>query len=87
MRIDLFLKLTRLIQQREAAKQSCERGLVSISGRPVKPSREVHVGDRIMIDLLDRRLEIEVLEIPSGNVSKERSRTLYRLIGTVAADE
>ena len=82
MRIDLFLKLTRVIKQREAAKQSCQRGLVCIGGHPVKPSHEVRVGDRITIDLLDRRLEIEVLEIPSGNVSKAQSLTLYRLLGT-----
>ncbi|MBI4551808.1 MAG: RNA-binding S4 domain-containing protein [Candidatus Latescibacteria bacterium] len=80
MRIDLFLKLSRLIKQREAAKQSCERGLVRVDGRPVKPSREVRVGDRILLDLLDQHLEVEVLELPSGNVSKARSHTLYRVI-------
>ena len=87
MRIDLFLKKTRLIKQREAAKKACDRGRVYIDDRPVKPGREVHVGDRITLELVNRRLEIEVLEIPTGNVSKARSSTLFRLINSEITDD
>lgn len=87
MRIDLFLKKTRLIKQRETAKKACDRGQVYIEDRPVKPGREVHIGDRITLELVSRRLEIEVLEIPTGNVSRTRSRTLFRLINSEITDD
>lgn len=82
MRIDLFLKKSRLIKQRENAKKTCDRGQVHMDGRPVKPSRNVQIGDHIIIELLNGRLEVEVVEIPLGNVSKARSRELYRLISS-----
>ena len=48
--------------------------------QPVKPSREVQVGDVVTLNLANRIVEIEVIEIPEGNVSKARSTTLYHLI-------
>ncbi|MBM3265562.1 MAG: RNA-binding S4 domain-containing protein [candidate division Zixibacteria bacterium] len=83
MRIDVFLKHTRLIKQREAAKKACDQGMVTMEGKPVKPGREVHVGDRFSVEWPTRRVEVEVLDIPAGNVSKTRSQTLYRLLGVV----
>ncbi len=80
MRIDQYLKKIRIIKQREAAKKACDRGQILIAGHPAKPSRAVQVGDRITLNLANRRMEIEVLEIPAGNVSKARSATLYTLI-------
>jgi ribosomal 50S subunit-recycling heat shock protein len=80
MRIDQFLKKTRIIKQRDAAKKACDRGQIQIMSQPVKPSREVQVGDLVTLNLANRTVEIEVLEIPDGNVSKARSATLYRLI-------
>ena len=80
MRIDQYLKMTRIIKQREAAKKACDRGQIFIGEHPAKPSRGVQVGDRITLNLANRRMEIEVLEIPAGNVSKARSTTLYTLI-------
>ena len=87
MRIDLYLKKSRLIKQRENAKKACDRGQIHIDDNPVKPSREVHVGDEITLDLVNQRLKIEVLEVPSGNVSKARSREIYRLISSESIDE
>jgi ribosomal 50S subunit-recycling heat shock protein len=84
MRIDLFLKLSRLIKQREAAKKACDRGMVFVNGRPAKPGREVQAGDRLAVEWPHRRLEAEVVEIPAGNVSKPRSQTLYRILNSEA---
>jgi len=80
MRLDKFLKLTRLIKARTAAKWACDAGRVSVLGRTAKAGGEVRVGDEITIDLRDRFLRIRVVEIPAGNVSKERAKTLYELL-------
>ena len=80
MRLDVFLKVSRLIKQRTAAKEAVEDGLITHNGAPAKAGREVKVGDRIGIERESRRLEIEVVEIPPGNVPKARAAALYRVI-------
>lgn len=80
MRIDLFLKVSRLIRQREAAKKACDQGMVLLDGRTAKPGTDLQPGARLTIEWPSRRIEVEVLEIPSGNVSKTRSQSLYRLL-------
>ena len=80
MRIDLYLKLARIIKQREVAKKACDRGMVSIAGRVVKPSHDVFIGDHILIEWPHRRVEIEVLDTPQGNVSKARANGLYDIL-------
>jgi len=82
MRLDVFLKVSRLIKQRTAAKESVEDGLVTHNGAPAKAGREVKVGDRIGIEGERRRLEVEVVAVPSGNVPKARAATLYRVISS-----
>ena len=83
MRLDHFLKLSRLIKQRSVAKWACDEGRVAILGRKAKAGTEVRVGDELTVSLRDRTLRVRVLEIPSGNVSKERARTLYEVIEDV----
>lgn len=77
MRIDLFLKRSRVIKQRDVAKKACDRGMVSISGRPVKPGHQVGPKDIVVVEWPNRRLEFEVLDVPAGNVSKDRAQSLY----------
>jgi len=80
MRLDRYLKLSRLIKQRSVAKWACDAGRVSILGRKAKAGTKIKVGDELTISLRDRTLRVKVLEVPSGNVSRERSRTLYELL-------
>lgn len=80
MRLDQFLKHSRLIKQRSVAKWACEAGRVSMLGRKAKAGTVVKAGDELTISLRDRTLRVKVLEIPTGNVSKERARTLYELL-------
>ncbi len=80
MRLDLFLKLSRLIKQRTMAKQACDGGRVSLLGRKARAGGEVHVGDEIILNLRDRFIRVRVLEVPTGNVSKARARTLYEVL-------
>ena len=87
MRLDMFLKISRLIEQRSAAKDAVEDGLVTHNGVPAKAGREVKVGDRIGITSERRRLEVEVLETPGGNVPKARAATLFRVVASEPLDE
>ncbi len=89
MRLDVFLKVSRLIKQRSAAKDAVEDGLITHNGAPAKAGREVKVGDRIGIETERRRFEVEVVEVPSGNVPKARAATLYRVVSSepLADDE
>jgi ribosomal 50S subunit-recycling heat shock protein len=80
MRLDKFLKLSRLIKQRSVAKWACDAGRVSILGRNAKAGTEVRVDDELTINLRDRTLRVKVLALPAGNVSKEKARTLYEIL-------
>jgi ribosomal 50S subunit-recycling heat shock protein len=82
MRLDVFLKVSRLVKRRSAAKVAVEDGTVTVNGAPSKAGREVRVGDRIGIETERRRMAVEILEVPSGNVSKARAAMLYRLVSS-----
>lgn len=79
MRIDQFLSSSRLIGRRAEAKRACDEGLVFLDGRRAKPGDRVKSGQIVSIKFWDRRVEAEILEIPQGNVSRKRARTLCRL--------
>lgn len=80
MRLDQYLKLARIIKQRSVAKWACDSGRVEMSGRTAKAGTPVRIGDEIAVNLRDRFLRIRVVEIPGGNVSKERAGTLYEVV-------
>ena len=80
MRLDMFLKTSRLIKRRSIAKDYCDAGRVRVGGVSAKPSRELKPGDVLTLRLPKRRLVVEVLELPAGNVSKELAAGLYRVV-------
>ena len=80
MRLDLFLKASRLIKRRSLAKEACEAGHVKIGGIRAKPGRELKVGDRVELTLPGRRLLIQIERLPSGNVSKAEAAELYKVL-------
>ena len=80
MRLDQFLKLSRIIKQRSVAKSACESGRVEISGRNAKAGTEVRPGDEITVDFRDGLLMVRVREIPSGKVSKSAAPDLYEVL-------
>ena len=78
MRLDVYLKVTRLVPRRSVAGDLCRDGLVTVNDQPGKAGRKVHAGDRICIRFLSREILVEVLEIPAKkSVSKTEARTLY----------
>ena len=87
MRLDLFLKLTRIIKQRTIAKQACDAGAVTVNGAAVKPGVAVQQGDRLFVDLPSFRLEAEILEVPQrGNVPRGQIERYVRIISREAKD-
>ena len=80
MRLDLFLKTSRLIRKRTFAKKACDTGLVKVDGQNAKPAREIREGQTISIQTPTRLLEIEVVRIPKGNIPKGDAGSLYHII-------
>ena len=79
MRIDKFLKVSRLIKRREVAKELCDAGLVLLNNKPVKPSSEVVGGETLVMTLGRRKLEVRILDVrPFAN--KEQAGSLYEII-------
>ena len=79
MRLDKYLKVSRLIKRRTVANEACDNGRISVNGRVVKASYEVKVGDRIEIALGTRTIGVEVLQV-ADNVRKDDAAAMYREI-------
>ena len=80
MRLDKFLKVSRLIKRRTVANTVSDMGRVLVNGNPAKPAKQLKVGDIIEIEYANRTEKVEVLIIPSGNVSVQDSGNLYKII-------
>lgn len=78
MRLDKFLKVSRLIKRRTVANTVSEMGRVFVNGNSAKPSKQLKVGDIIEIEYSNRIEKVEVLIIPTGNVSTQEASDLYR---------
>lgn len=79
MRLDKYLKVSRLIKRRTVANEACDNARVSVNGKPAKASYEVKVGDRITITLGQRTLSVEVLQVVQ-TVHKDEAAAMYREI-------
>ena len=65
MRLDKFLKVSRVIKRRTVANEAADSGRISINGKVVKPSYEVKVGDIVEIEFGDKVSKFQILEIPT----------------------
>jgi ribosomal 50S subunit-recycling heat shock protein len=80
MRLDKFLKVSRLIKRRTVANSVSEMGRILVNDNPAKPAKQLKSGDIIEIEYSNRTEKVEVLIVPTGNVSIQESSTLYRVI-------
>lgn len=80
MRLDKFLKVSRLIKRRTVANTVSEMGRILVNGNSAKPAKQLKVGDIIEIEYSNRVEKVEVLIIPTGNVSVQDASTLYKVI-------
>ena len=77
MRLDKYLKVSRLIKRRTVANEACDNGRISVNGRVVKASYEVKVGDRIEIVMGTRTVTVEVVQV-ADNVRKDDAGAMYK---------
>ena len=79
MRLDKYLKVSRLIKRRTVANEACDNERVSVNGRVQRANYDVKVGDRICIRLGQRELQVEVLSVQE-NAGKADAAAMYREI-------
>ena len=79
MRLDKFLKVSRLIQRRTVANEACDAGRVLVNDKPAKASAQVKTGDTIEIQFGSRNVKVEVLDVKE-TVKKEEVENLYRYL-------
>jgi ribosomal 50S subunit-recycling heat shock protein len=80
MRLDKFLKVSRLIKRRTVAAELCTGGLVSLNGKVAKASSEVSVGDEVTIQFGARLIRAKILTVPQGAVPAQLADSLYQLL-------
>ena len=79
MRLDKYLKVSRLIKRRTVANEACDNGRISVNGRVVKASYDVKVGDRLEIAMGARTVAVEVLQVAEA-VKKDDAAAMYKEI-------
>ena len=80
MRLDLFLKTSRLVKRRGQAKALCDAGRVLVDGLPAKAGRQVRAGTRIRLDFYNRYLEVEVRQVQGVVLGRGTPPTLYTVV-------
>lgn len=79
MRLDKYLKVSRLIKRRSVANEACDAGRVMINGKTAKAGTEVKVGDEILINFGNKDVKVEVLTI-AETVKKEEAKEMFRYL-------
>lgn len=79
MRLDKYLKVSRLIKRRTVANEACDAGRVLVNGKPAKASVSVKSGDKIEIQFGNKSVAVEVLSV-EDNVKKELAKEMYKYL-------
>lgn len=87
MRLDSFLKVSRIIKRRPLAKEVCDKKLVHVNDQIAKAGKEINVGDTIFVKLRNRRLKVRVEQVPERAVSKKEASTLYTVLEDMLEQE
>ena len=86
MRLDKFLKVSRIIKRRPIAKLVIDGGKVKLDGKVVKAAAEVKIGQILEIEYYNKYFKFEILQVPLGNVSKDKTSDLVKLLETKGLD-
>ena len=79
MRIDKYLKVSRIIKRRTIANEACDASRVELNGRPAKAGAQVKVGDIVALHFGDTTFKFKILSVPDV-VKKEDANSLYEVI-------
>ncbi len=80
MRLDKFLKVSRLIKRRTVANEVSDMGRVLVNNNPAKPAKQIKENDIITIEYANRVVKAKVLKVPTTNVSVQEAPSLYQLV-------
>jgi ribosomal 50S subunit-recycling heat shock protein len=87
VRLDVFLKLSRLCPRRTLAQELCDAGFVLLNGRPAKSAHAVKTGDEIVMRRRDRETVLHVLEVPvTNNVARRDAGQLIEIVSERALE-
>jgi ribosomal 50S subunit-recycling heat shock protein len=87
MRLDKFLKVSRLIKRRTEAKKACLAKCIRINNRIAKAGDEVKISDEIEIRLTTKIIQVKVLEVPLKNIQAKQAVSLYEVLKEIEKDE
>lgn len=79
MRLDKYLKVSRLIKRRPVANEACDAGRVIVNGKPAKASLNVKIGDILEIRFGDKVVKVEILSLEE-TYDKEKAKELYKVL-------
>ena len=79
MRLDKYLKVSRLIKRRTIANEACDAGRVHVNDKPAKASANIKVGDTITISFGNKEVKVEVLDV-TETVRKEEAKELFKYL-------
>lgn len=80
MRLDKFLKVSRLIKRRTVANEVSDMGRILVNGNIAKPAKKIKENDIITIEYANRTVTVKILKVPSGNISIQEALTLYEIL-------
>ena len=80
MRLDKWLKVSRLIKRRTVAQMACDQGRVFVNERPGKSATDIKVGDQVHLELGARAVTVQVTLVPPGAVAAQDAATLYDIL-------
>ncbi len=79
MRLDKYLKVSRIIKRRTVANEACDAGRVTINGRPAKASADVKVGDILEIQFGNKPVKVQVTDVKE-TVKKDEAKEMYKTL-------
>ena len=77
MRLDKFLKVSRLIKRRTVANSVADQGRIFVNDVLAKPAKQLKIGDIIKIEQYNKTVSVKVLQIPEGNIPAQSAADLY----------
>lgn len=80
MRLDKFLKVSRLIKRRTVANKVSDQGRIYVNGIIAKPAKQLKEGDIITIVQASSEIKVKILKVPTGNVCVQEASSLYEVL-------
>ena len=87
MRLDYFLKVSRLVKRRPLAKEMCDKKLVQVNDQIAKAGKEVNAGDLITVKSRNRVLKVRIEQVPQRAISKNDASELYTILEDLRGNE